>query len=594
MFSKKVQLGLDLQGGLYTVYGVDLDKAVEDKAIEIKREFEAALQEKKIEAEVLTPRTPVGAIHVIPKNPADAAKIDASFLEDYSDVLVSLDCPEDRENAVCFTVSSEFADRVKESAVEQNIEIIKDRVDRFGVAEPSIMKKGDGIVVELPGLNEQEIDRLKSIIDRSARLEFKMVDENHPFMQKLAQKVMSDPVAKEKGIEVDFDRWTDDSGQSFSDTNLVAKDRKVFLSKEDAQKYGCYRRDKEAPGGKYECVITGRTVLEEYLATLPPEYQPDQDHEIGYEEVAPVDVAEAQTPEKTWRTYYLHRTAELTGSAISSADVVFNPTTSRPEVLVVFNRYGTRRFGDLTTNNVGKKMAIILDEQVNSAPVIQGPITGGRSTITMGGSDPRIVQQEAQDLVNVLRTGSLSAPLKELTSTRVGPMLGADAIERAEISMLVGAAAVILIMLFFYRVSGLIAVLAMTMNLLFQLAILAGLQATLTLPGIAALVLTIGMAVDANIIIYERIREELRAGKSVRGAVDAGFGRAFWAIFDSQLTTFIAGFVLLEYGTGPIRGFAVMLLIGVITNLFTATWASRLMFEHYVGRRRAATASLSI
>jgi preprotein translocase subunit SecD len=195
--------------------------------------------------------------------------------------------------------------------------------------------------------------------------------------------------------------------------------------------------------------------------------------------------------------------------------------------------------------------------------------------------------------VNVLRTGALPAPLVESQSSQVGALLGQDAIDRAKLSMGVGAILVILLMLFFYKFSGVIANFAMILNVLFQVAILCLFQATLTLPGIAGLVLTIGMAVDSNIIIYERVREELRSGKSIRGAVDAGFGRAFWTVFDAHVTNFVAGFVLMEYGTGPIRGFAVTLLIGVVCNLFTSTWVSRLMFDFYIGRRRAAT-TLSI
>jgi preprotein translocase subunit SecD len=301
----------------------------------------------------------------------------------------------------------------------------------------------------------------------------------------------------------------------------------------------------------------------------------------------PVQVA---NPEVTWRTYLLVRTAELTGTAVSSSDVSWDQTTGRPEVLISFNRQGARRFGDLTSKNIGKKMAIILDEEVASAPTIQTAITGGRCTITMGGSDPQRIQKEAQDLVTVLRTGALPAPLTQLSQSEVGASLGQDAIDRAQLSMIVGALLVVFIMLYFYKWSGVIANLAMTMNILFQVAVLAMFQATLTLPGIAGLVLTIGMAVDSNIIIYERIREELRAGKTVKGAVDAGFNRAFWTVFDAHVTNFVAGFVLLEYGTGPIRGFAVMLLIGVVINLFTSTWVSRLMFEHYLGRQKTMTA----
>jgi preprotein translocase subunit SecD len=234
-------------------------------------------------------------------------------------------------------------------------------------------------------------------------------------------------------------------------------------------------------------------------------------------------------------------------------------------------------------------MAIILDDKVNSAPVIQAKIGGGRSTITMGGTNSKEVFKEAQDLVDVLRTGSLPAPLKEESSSFIGPLLGRDAIQKTKFSFMLGGVLVILIMIYIYRVAGAISIAALVLNLLFMMAVLAAFGATLTLPGIAALVLTIGMAVDANVIIYERIREELRAGKSVRGAVDAGFSRAFAAILDGNLTTGFAGYVLLTYGSGPIKGFAVMLIIGIICTLFTTTWCSRLFFEHYVGRGRKVT-----
>ncbi|MBI4509133.1 MAG: protein translocase subunit SecD [Deltaproteobacteria bacterium] len=595
LFSKKVQLGLDLQGGLHTVYGVDLNKAVDDKAGELKRELEDKLAEQKIQATVETPRNPLGAVYVVLANAADVGKVDSKFLDDYDEVLSKVDCPEGKAQAVCLRVSSDYADNIRQSALEQAIKTIKDRVDRFGVAEPTIIKKGDDIVVELPGLKEADIERLKRIIDRTAQLEFKMIDDGNAIMQKIATKVSSDSAATEKGIEVGYDSWdSEETGARHTDVYLSAKDRKVFLSKEEAEKAGCYRPDKEAPGGKYECLLTGRKVIQEYLDSLGPEFQTDEQHQIGYEEVSG-RAAEgvAESPEKTWRTYYLFRTAELTGTSISQADKIWDPTTNRPEVLIQFNRHGTRRFGDLTSKSVGEKMAIILDDRITSAPVIQTAITGGRSTITMGVADPRVADREAEDLKNVLRTGALPAPLHEESSSKVGPMLGQDAIDKAKLSMGVGAILVVIIMLIFYRLSGFIANIAMVLNILFQVAILAAFQATLTLPGIAGLVLTIGMAVDSNIIIYERIREELRAGKSIRGAVDAGFSRAFWTVFDAHVTNFVAGFVLLEYGTGPIRGFAVTLLIGVVCTLFTSTWVSRLMFEHYVGRRKAV-ASISI
>jgi preprotein translocase subunit SecD len=239
-------------------------------------------------------------------------------------------------------------------------------------------------------------------------------------------------------------------------------------------------------------------------------------------------------------------------------------------------------------------MAIILDDRIKTAPVIKSRI-GARGRITLGSyGDPFQIQEEAKEIVAVLRSGALPAPLTKSFETQVGPTMGRDSIEKAKFAMGIGAAAVVLFMLIYYRLSGLIAIIAMLLNMLYMLAILAGFEASLTLPGIAGLVLTVGMAVDANIIIYERIREELRLGKSVRTAVDAGFARAFWTVFDAHVTNFVAGVVLYSYGSGPIRGFAVTLLVGIITNLFTSYWVSHWMFDAIVGRRGAAKATLSI
>jgi preprotein translocase subunit SecD len=596
VFSNKVQLGLDLQGGLHIVYGIDLDKVVEDKAGEIKRDVESRMAEAKIAGKVETPSQPLGAVYILVDNPADKAQVGGKFLSDYKDVLDEISCPPGKaDKGVCMKVAMAFAEKIQDSALNQAIKTIKDRVDRFGIAEATIIRKGFDIIVELPGVDKAGIDRLKSIIDRAAQLEFKIVVNDHPYTQKLVAHVKQDPAAAKAGIETDVDVWENETKGQFRDALLKAKDQTVFVARDEAEKLGCAEDSNKQGDGQYKCLLTGRKIIENYLATLPPDLQPPEGFQIGFEKQEPFrknNVGAAPEPE--WRTYLLNKTAELTGTAISKADVVWDQTTGRPEVLITFNHEGAGRFGDLTSKNVGHKMAIILDEEVSSAPHIETAITGGRCTITMGGTDPTRVQKEAQDLVTVLRTGSLPAPLRQESESQVGATLGQDAIDRAELSMGVGAILVILIMIYFYRWSGMIATAAMVLNLLFQVAVLAMFQATLTLPGIAGLVLTIGMAVDSNIIIYERIREELRSGKTVKGAVDAGFGRAFWTVFDAHVTNFVAGFVLLEYGTGPIRGFAVMLLIGVVCNLFTSTWVSRMFFEHWLSRKKGATATLSI
>jgi preprotein translocase subunit SecD len=387
--------------------------------------------------------------------------------------------------------------------------------------------------------------------------------------------------------------WShDESGRTFNDYYLRAQDYEEWLPIAEAKERNCWNANKREEQGKVQCNITGRQRIDNYLQELAqakPELAVDDTHQIGYEHFEPEAIADEDTREPFWRTYYLRRIVELSGSSIADAYKYWDPTTNRPSVLVVFNRYGGRRFGDMTSKNIGKKMAIILDETVNSAPVIQDAITGGRSTITMGGSSNQQIEREADDLVSVLKTGSLPAPLQEESAAALGPTLGSDAVSKASLAFILGSGLVLLVMMYIYRFAGFLSIVALVLNILFMVAVLAGLGATLTLPGIAATVLTVGMAVDANIIIYERIREELRAGKSIRGAVDAGFGRAFSAILDGQLTTAVAGYVLLQYGSGPIRGFAVMLIIGIVTTLFTTTWCTRLLFEHYLGRGRKVT-----
>jgi preprotein translocase subunit SecD len=602
IFDKRVKLGLDLQGGLHIVYRVDLDKVIDDKAGELKRDIEAKLAELKIEATVETPRpnpaarVPLGSVIIVAKDEANRKKIDDKFIDDYGEMLVKGDCPENKAGAVCLRVATDYAEKTKISALDQAIKTIKERVDTTGVSDPTIVKKGEDIVVELPGTDDKENEHIRGIINRTAQLEFKMVEDGTPFMQKLAQHASTDPAAKEK-ITVGTDAWANETtGAQHNDYYLQAKDRKEHVTKEKAQAIGCAIKDKFADAdGKYECVVSGRTTLTEYVTALPKELQPDDTHQILFEEISRGDDLDpTKSVEKRWRSYYMFRTAELTGTAISDSQVIYDPTTNRPEVLITFNRYGARRFGDLSGKNVGRRMAIILDEKITSAPEFKSAIPNGRATITLGARNVKEMEREAQDLVAVLRTGALPAPLVESQSSQVGALLGQDAIDKAKLSMGVGGLLVVLLMLYFYRFSGLIANVAMVLNVTFQVAILAMFQATLTLPGIAGLVLTIGMAVDSNIIIYERIREELRAGKSIRGAVDAGFSRAFWTVFDAHVTNFVAGFVLMEYGTGPIRGFAVTLLIGVVCNLFTSTWVSRLFFDHYITRRRNATAMISI
>jgi preprotein translocase subunit SecD len=277
----------------------------------------------------------------------------------------------------------------------------------------------------------------------------------------------------------------------------------------------------------------------------------------------------------------------LTGDLIQNAEVRIGDS-GEAYVSVTFNSVGTRVFGELTEQNVGKRLAIVLDGNVHSAPVIRERIPSGQAQIT-GGFTP----DEARDLAIVLRAGALPAPVQILEERTVGPSLGADSIRKGIISTMAGALVVVLFMVIYYRLSGVVADVALALNVLILLACMAAFHATLTLPGIAGIVLTIGMAVDTNILIFERIREEFRLGKSVRAAIEAGFKRAFTTVIDTHVTVVVSAVILYQFGTGPVKGFAVTLMIGIVASLFTAVFFTRLVFDlMYMGRRRLQALSI--
>jgi preprotein translocase subunit SecD len=592
---EKIQLGLDLQGGSHIVYNIDLDKAIDDKASEIRRDLESYMTSESIKGSVSTPSSVTGAVTARIADAAGREKARKWLLSQYEGVVVERTCPADQTDAFCIRVSSEYADNAKERALAQAVETIRSRIDDKGVAEPTVISKGEDIIVELPGSDEKAISETKDIIARTAKLEFKKVldDEGDPqhFMRGLFAKVREDQAAKDLGILADVDTWRhDETGKTYNDYFLMAHNREEWVELDQAKEYdGCFKAGMPVTDGKVWCEVKGKYLIERYLAAVgaqDPKLAVPDDRQIAYELMTPGEGAEDSRP--FWRSYYMDRAVRLTGATITNAIVIWDPQTNRPEVLVEFNRYGTRVFGDLTKEAVGRKMAIILDEDVKSAPVIQVAITGGRSNISMGSGNPDDQQREADALVTVLKTGSLPAPLREESASQLGPTLGRDAIQKTQFSFALGVVLVLAIMIFIYRFSGLIAILAMLINILIMLTAMVLFGATLTLPGIAALVLTVGLAVDGNILIYERIRDELHNGKSVKGAVEIGFARAFTTVLDGHLTTAAAGWVLLQYGSGPIQGFAVMLLVGIGTTLFTTTWVTRVFFDLYVTRKKGA------
>ena len=459
-------------------------------------------------------------------NEEDAAKLSKTWVRDYfRDLRVASGVG---DLVVDLHMREEQLTNMRETAVRQSERTITNRIDTLGVLEPTVIARpNDGdIIIEVPGAQEASFERIKSIISRTAQLKFQIVDDESD-----SRAVFTAPP---EGIYLNADSQT--YAEAFG---------------EDAQ-------DR----------------LRAYIATLPV----SGDHElaIGRQDPDPERGGEG------WRTYYMYRIAEVTGEDLDDAAVGFDPQSGSPEVDFTMNTRGASRMSDLTGRSIGKRMAIVLDDRVESAPVIQGQI-GARGRITLGAYlDRNELLQEAKDLVVVLQAGALPAPLRPANEQLIGPTLGQDSVRKGAIAAFVGIVLVVVFMAFYYQVAGLVADAMVLLNLQLLLGIMSGIGATLTLPGVAAIALTVGMAVDANVLITERIREELRLGKSPRSAVEQGYARAYSSVFDSQLTTAIAGVVLWQFGTGPIKGFATMLLIGIATSLFTGTFCSKVLFDWLV------------
>jgi preprotein translocase subunit SecD len=476
----KIHLGLDLQGGMYLLLTVEGEKAVESYVEQIKNNLKDELKERGV---------PVGKLET---EKPDRIGLEFSGAKEKVDNLLTQrfamlhELSASTEGGIWklrMVLDSRETDYVKKKAIEQALEIIRNRIDQFGVAEPEITLQGtDQILVQLPGIKDPQ--RAINLIGQTALLEFKLVDE-----------------------EGDVD---------------------------------------EALKGN---IPLGDVIL----------YQRSVDLQTG---------AARRIP------FLLKEKTLMTGEFIKDARVSLESGFGETHVSMEFTDVGAKLFEQITGANVKKRLAIILDNNVYSAPVIQERIAGGRAQIT-----GRFTTEEANDLALVLRSGSLPAPVKILEQRTVGPSLGEDSIRTGMISIIISAIVIVLFMIVYYKATGAIADVALVLNVVLTLAALAILRATLTLPGIAGLVLSIGMAVDANILVNERIKEELRWGKTIRAAIDQGYHRAFITIIDSNVTTLIAGVFLLQFGTGPVKGFAVTLCIGILANIFTAVYVTRLIFD---------------
>lgn len=567
--------GLDLQGGLRLVYTVEVEEAIRDKrdkfADEMRHELAVALKIKegegllkredltKLEERVHVSAPETAVIKIKFKNADDVKLVDDRFKKKFGGELSMFPGAADE---VVFKIRQEVETQIREKAVTQAKETVNRRVDELGLREASVTTRDEDIIIEVPGKDERAFNEVKEIIRKTARLEFKMLDDDADFFGKIPES----EVPASENIEIRFENAPAGPGKSV----------KNHFARID-------KREDESMNQALER-------LKKWTATLNV---PD-DHVIGYEKIEDPDEDTGKFIEKGWRTFYLYQRAEVTGEYITDAARAVNTQSGMPEVYVAitFSPAGADRFEEVTGANVQRRFAIILDDVINSAPVIKSKIGGGRASITMGAGDPDTQLKNAEKLEMVLRSGALPAPITPSNESLIGPTLGQDAIKKGAIGALAGSGLVLAFMVFYYRKSGLVADGAVLFNLLIQLAILASFSGTLTLPGIAGLALTIGMAVDANVLINERIREELRAGRSIRAAVEAGYDKAFTAIVDGHVTIFISGLILAQYGTGPVKGFAVTLIIGIIASLFTGVFCTRLVFDWWVRGAKAKRLSV--
>ena len=501
--SGRINLGLDLRGGMHLILQVQVDEAINSETDQVVERLRSLLREQAIGYQAV--RKP-DATHVqitgIPAEQLEEAR--RVLQENYAGSAVSPayvvgSLPAEQSGFV-LEMSPSLQAQLRQEAQRNSIETIRQRVDALGVSEPTIAEHGRGeweILVQLPGVDDPA--RVKSILQSTALLEIKLVEDG-PYSSE------TEALAKTGGI--------------------LPPDSMLL---------------REAPGARG-----------------------------------------AQAGGLQW--YIVSRTSVVTGRDLRSARSEPNP--ERPgayQISFSLSRDGAARFGPFTERNVGRPLAVVLDNRIQSVAEIQSRIDdAGRITGTF-------TLQQASDLALVLRSGSLPASIRYLEERTVGPSLGADSIRAGLTSAVVGMLAVSVFMLFYYRLSGVNAIVALALNLLLLLAALAYVGATLTLPGIAGVALTIGMGVDSNVLVFERIREELRLGKAVVAGMEAGFDRAFTTILDTHVTTIVSAMFLFMFGTGPIKGFAVTLTIGLVANLFTSIYVSRAIFETLLSRQARPT-----
>ena len=580
-----IKQGLDLKGGIYIVLEVDLPTLVSTLAINKDSKFEKTLSDVR---KSLAENTQQDFFTVFANSVStNGLRLPRYYDVDYGakpdDILASL---------------NEQAD----DAINRVLEILQNRVDQFGVSEPTIQKQGNRrIIVELAGI--QDSDRARSLLQSTAQLEFCLVKspevtndilsqidnlvQDNEQLESLVATINEDyesadsdelGVSDDKTVSIS-ELFGDDAeiSKDTSDTSVVV-DQNIFQERPFSSLLRALGNDIAVPEKNLYAVkkIINRQEILDKLALGNGQFL--------FAPSAEIFSTNDGIDEKLVNMYYLEKDADLTGGVIEEANATIGgqgtSAVGQPIVLLDMNSEGARTWSRITGANIGRRIAIVLDKKVHMAPSIRTKISDGGTMIEgFAGMD------EAKDIAIVLRAGALPAPVNIIEERIVGPSLGADSVKRGTNSVLLGLGLIIVFMFIYYKLSGSIANFALIWNILLVLSVLASLGATLTLPGIAALILTVGMSIDANVIIFERIREELRKGKSVRSAIDGGYNRALTTIIDANVTTLVAALVLYQFGTGPIRGFATVLFWGIIISMFTAIFVTRTIFNSFADRK---------
>lgn len=550
---KRIKLGLDLQGGMYLVMEVNTARLVERLARDADPTFKEILAATEAEAKV---------------SDLDLVSILARRFQEKGIRL-------SRYFGTIRQEDSEIIDQLQEQesdAVNRAIEIINNRVNQYGVSEPSIQKQGARrIIVELPGIAKEE--EAKRLLQGRALLEFKMVKDADfaiPIMNRI-----DEILASSANIEVSNNE-TESTGVSSIVDDSSSTDQ---LSPEEFEKqhpfYSIALINPQSPYADAFVKETDKAKVLNFLNRMEVKNAIPDNVEFIFGAKPEI----VQDGENIYRLYLVNKQAELSGGVITDAQSTLNPQTSAPIVTFQMNSEGAREWARITGSNIDKRLAIVLDGVIYSAPNINGKILGGSSQIEgIGNLD------EAKLMEIVLKAGALPAPIDIIEERTVGPSLGQDSVSQGFNSLLIGFVIVAIFMIFYYKKGGNIADFGLFFTIMIILGVLAGFSATLTLPGIAGIVLTMGMAVDANVLIYERIREELATGKTAKAAVESGYANSYSAIFDSNITTFFTGIILYQFGSGPVQGFALTLMIGIVASLFSALVLTRLFFDIMVAK----------